>query len=401
MLVSSWKKIPKYLCMYQSMAILHQSEAGYFICHRSLSEEIYGRPYLPSLFDIRTPFLKDQEAMSVAQEMTIGVPKIRKRKKNREVKQLPLEESEVLDFLSELSKFFQPPPSPSDFQVNNKPVRDFVTRFLLSAAGSKIQDINLEMNYQNSLEHVTEEEIKGEIFILPPHSQFYKNDINYLETLGKQSGRTFSLIVMDPPWNNRFVKRKRNAGSFSSYRSMDNDVLATLPISNLCTEGALVAIWCTNSKTHQDYLTSTLLPLWNLTFVATWFWIKVSVLRLLLLSQLLVSITELQVTVSGKFVCAWNGPSGKHPFERVILARKMQTANQSLKIMPIPDKKMFVSVPCGIHSFKPPLQKLLQPFVETDGHALELFARSLLPKTVSLGNQVPLLQHVSLFEEKK
>nr|SVE78083.1 EOG090X01QX [Daphnia lumholtzi] len=47
--------------------------------------------------------------------------------------------------------------------------------------------------------------------------------------------------------------------------------------------GALVAIWCTNSKTHLDYLTGTLLPLWKLTYIATWFWIK--------------------VTVSGKFVC--------------------------------------------------------------------------------------------------
>ncbi|KZS21149.1 Methyltransferase 4-like protein [Daphnia magna] len=363
------------------MAILHQSEAGYFVCHRSLSEEMCGRPYLRSLFNIRTPFLKDQEAMSVAQEMASGVPKKRKRKKNHEVKQLPLEESKVVDFLSELSKFFQPLPSPLDFAENNKSARDLVTQFLSSASGSKIQDFNLEMSCLNSLEHVIEKEINGETFILPPHSQFYKNDINYLDTLEKKSGCTFSLIVMDPPWTNRFVKRKRNAGSVNSYRSMDNDILATLPISGLCIEGALVAIWCTNSKTHLDYLTGTLLPLWKLTYIATWFWIK--------------------VTVSGKFVCEWNGPSGKHPFERVILARKMHSVKEGLKSVPIPDKQIFVSIPCAIHSFKPPLQKLLQPFLEAGGQALELFARSLLPDTISLGNQVPLLQHVSLFEEKE
>ena len=113
------------------------------------------------------------------------------------------------------------------------------------------------------------------VFILPAHSQFYKNDVGYLETLS-ESGRTFSLIVMDPPWTNRFVKRKRHAGSLNSYHSMGNDILATLPISKLCAQGALVAVWCTNSKKHLDYLTNTLLPLWNLTYVATWFWIKVS-----------------------------------------------------------------------------------------------------------------------------
>lgn len=257
------------------MSILHKSEAGYFICHRNLSEEMCGRPYNRNLFDIRTPFLKDQEAASVAQEMESGVAKKRKRKKNHEVKPLPLEESSVLEFLSELSSFFKPPPSPLDFTVNNKPARNMVTKFLSSVPGLKIQDTNFQMSCVNSSEQIIEKDIDGDTFILPPHSQFYKNDVGYLEILVK-SGRTFSLIVMDPSWTNRFVKRKRHAGGPNSYQSMDNDILATLPISKLCTQGTLVVVWCTNSKTHLDYLSNTLLPLWNLTYVATWFWIKVS-----------------------------------------------------------------------------------------------------------------------------
>lgn len=106
-------------------------------------------------------------------------------------------------------------------------------------------------------------------------------------------------------------------------------------------------------------------------------------------------LNQIQVTVSGHFVCAWNGPSGKHPFERIILARKVGSVTEN---QPILDKKLVVSVPCAVHSFKPPLQKLLQPFIVPDGGSLELFARSLLPNTVSLGNQVPLLQHIDLFE---
>jgi len=258
------------------MSILHQSDAGYFLCHRYLSEETCGRPYNRTLFDIRTPFLKDQEAVSIAQEMESGVSKKRKRKKNHEVKSLPLDESSVKEYLSELSCFFQPPPSPLDFVVNNKPARTMVTKFLSSVPGLKIQDTNFQISCVNSSEQIIEKDIDGEIFILPPHSQFYKNDVGYLDTLVK-SGRTFSLIVMDPSWTNRFVKRKRHAGSLNSYQSMDNDTLATLPISKLCTEGGLVAVWCTNSKTHLDYLSNTLLPRWNLTYVATWFWIKVSV----------------------------------------------------------------------------------------------------------------------------
>lgn len=258
------------------MAVLYQSDAGYFVCHRSFSLQTCGRPYKRILFDIRTPFLKDLEAISEAQAMESGVPKKRKRKRNQhETKELPLEESTVLTFLAELQSFFQPPPVVSDFILNNKTARDSVSQFLFSVPGSKIQDTSLEVVYQNSTKDVEVKRLCDEVFILPPESQIYKKDIGYSEILA-QSGQKFDLIVIDPPWTNRFVKRKRDAGGVNSYRSLNNDILSTLPISRLCAEGALVAIWCTNSKTHLDHLTNKLLPLWNLNYVATWFWIKVS-----------------------------------------------------------------------------------------------------------------------------
>lgn len=100
-------------------------------------------------------------------------------------------------------------------------------------------------------------------------------------------------------------------------------------------------------------------------------------------------------------MCSWNGPSGKHPFERLILARQFNATSSILENQSIPDKKLIVSVPCAIHSFKPPLQALLEPFIQpaTGKKTLELFARSLLPNAVSVGNQVPLLQHTDLFED--
>lgn len=99
-------------------------------------------------------------------------------------------------------------------------------------------------------------------------------------------------------------------------------------------------------------------------------------------------------------MCPWNGPSGKHPFERIIIARRTENKSPVL-IPPIPNNQLVASVPCAIHSFKPPLQRLLQPYIHASGSGdshLELFARSLLPNTVSWGDQLPLLQHVDLFE---
>ena len=176
---------------------------------------------------------------------------------------------------------------------------------------------------------------------------------------------------------------------------MDNSFLATLPIAQLCTDGALVAIWCTNSPTHIDYLINTLLPIWKLDFITTWFWIKVIIFFYISIQAIYFLFFYSKVTTSGEFCVSWNGPSGKQPFERIVLARRRPATSPS-----IPEKQLVVSVPCAIHSFKPPLLKLLQPFLPETSTAthLELFARSLLPRTVSWGDQVPLLQHVQLFE---
>ena len=89
----------------------------------------------------------------------------------------------------------------------------------------------------------------------------------------------------------------------------------------------------------------------------------------------------------------WNGPSGKHPFEKIVFAHS-GTADDCL--LSFPERKFVVSVPSAIHSFKPPLERIIQPYVK-DRDFLELFARSLTPDGVSLGNQLPLLQHASLF----
>lgn len=257
------------------MAVLYESSVGYFVCHRTLSQENCSRPYKHVLFDIRTPFLKDQEAMCKAQAMEGKVLLKRKRKRREpEEKQLPLEESSVLSFLSEISHLFQPSPSSSDFVVNNKPARDMVKQFLTSKS-YKIQDINLTMSYVKSSGQIEETEICEEKFIIPPFSEFYKNDVTYLNTIA-ETRNNFSLIIVDPPWTNRFVKRKRHSGGSCSYHSMENDSLAKMPIKHLCAEGAVVAIWCTNSKNHLDYLINVLLPCWNLKYVGTWFWIKVS-----------------------------------------------------------------------------------------------------------------------------
>ena len=258
------------------MSIVYENDVGYFVCHNQfVLEESCGRFYKKELFDLRTPFFKDLEAAAEAKALELGVARTRKRKKKREVKEAPIEESTVKLFISSICQsksFFQSPPTPNDLLSNNKPAREAVTKFLSSQSTLSVQDASLTCKLSNPSDKTVIELIWDQPFLLPPNCEFYKQDIGDLNQL---TGRVFSLITIDPPWANRFIKRKRKTFESSSYHTMDNSFLATLPVAELCIKGTVVAIWCTNSPTHLDYLLNTLLPCWGLTYMGTWFWIKV------------------------------------------------------------------------------------------------------------------------------
>lgn len=262
------------------MAVIHQNDIGFLICHRKFSEEIYGKPYKSVLFDLRTPFLKDLEAQAEAKALECGLPRVRKRKRKKvtgEGNSLPLEESKVTSFLLQLSTFFMPKPTAADLHENNRPSRDAVAQLMSSPFAIQCQNVAVEQSaFTNSSDQVTQEEIFGQQFLLPPFSEFYKQNVEELSLL-VNAGRRFSLVVIDPPWTNRFIKRKRTTeGKTGRYHSMSNEFLAQMPISSFCADNCLVAIWCTNSATHINELFNTLLPAWNLSYVATWYWIKVA-----------------------------------------------------------------------------------------------------------------------------
>lgn len=54
-----------------------------------------------------------------------------------------------------------------------------------------------------------------------------------------------------------------------------NEEIAKLPIAKLMSPKAIVAVWCTNCTTHELAIKNEMFPSWGVTYVATWFWIKV------------------------------------------------------------------------------------------------------------------------------
>ncbi|XP_075981291.1 methyltransferase like 4 [Anticarsia gemmatalis] len=213
--------------------------------------------------------------------------------------------------------------------------------------------------------------VKENYFFMPPHSRFYCGDV--IKQCEKLKGNQFDILVADPPWWNKYIRRLKSANDKLSYSMMYNEEIASIPVKELLSQNCLVAVWCTNAPSNVAAVKDLIFPKWGVEYVATWYWLK--------------------VTVDMKPLCAFGSGSKKQPYERLILGKIGDVAK-------IPDNKLIVSVPSALHSHKPPLLDILSPFVKTEKpQTLELFGRYLLPNTTSVGYEPLKWQHESLFEE--
>ncbi|VDM63154.1 unnamed protein product [Angiostrongylus costaricensis] len=133
---------------------------------------------------------------------------------------------------------------------------------------------------------------------------------------------------MDPPWENRSVKRQK------SY-VMDDSVLSQIEMDSLAPNG-LVVVWITNRKGY----------------VVNCLWLRIS---------------------NGEPVCSFS-EFHKVPYERFVLASRPQSVSRYTSVSTL-DGKFHFTLPIF--------------------RCLELFARSLLPNTVSVGFEPLLLQSSS------
>ncbi|XP_048856961.1 N(6)-adenine-specific methyltransferase METTL4 isoform X2 [Brienomyrus brachyistius] len=230
---------------------------------------------------------------------------------------------------------------------------------------------------ENPSGHAREVRLMGELYLLPPRCRFLLSDISKMQPL-LQCGRKFDAIVLDPPWENKSVKRSKRYGSLPSSQ------LRRIPISELSAPGCLVATWVTNRQRHRRCVREELYPLWGVEPEAEWLWVK--------------------VTRSGEYVFPLDSPH-KKPYEVLVLGRRVGEAGGTLSSSQgsepvLPNLKLLVSVPSTLHSHKPSLADVLGEFLRPDAECLELFARGLQPGWTSWGNEVLKFQHHSYFERE-
>ncbi|XP_050674521.1 N(6)-adenine-specific methyltransferase METTL4 isoform X2 [Leptidea sinapis] len=213
--------------------------------------------------------------------------------------------------------------------------------------------------------------INGEEFLIPQRSRFYCGDVK--ESCTKLGGNSFDILIADPPWWNKYIRRLKNANRNLGYSMMYNEEIASIPVRACLSENCLVVVWCTNAQSNINAVKDIIFPKWGVEYLATWFWLK--------------------LTVDLEPICSFSSGSGKQPYERVMIGRIGNVEN-------VPEDLVFASIPSALHSHKPPLLDLLKPYTQAkDPKILELFARYMLPNTTSVGYEPLKWQHISLYEE--
>lgn len=69
----------------------------------------------------------------------------------------------------------------------------------------------------------------------------------------------------------------------------DEDLLK-IPVDKLLALDGLVVVWCTNSKQHINYLIDTVFPVWKISYLTTWYWVKVIFCQFYWLEYILLKI---------------------------------------------------------------------------------------------------------------
>ncbi|XP_037504116.1 N(6)-adenine-specific methyltransferase METTL4 [Rhipicephalus sanguineus] len=361
------------------MAVLLDCDCGSFISHNKLVESWYrncrrseigdvvSMKLKDALFDVRTPMRMD----SAAEKLVAGT-------KHRKRKWRSSDDTPLTDFVKSCSWIaeasdrivraaldaghLEPGPA-SDREVleNNRGARAAAADALAATSGVGAC-LSSPVGVHCSAPHARLIEFRGLPVWLPANARAQIGDVR---DLGPFLTGSFDFVLLDPPWENKSARRKR------AYSTLPRDeLLSSLPLPRLASpRGCLVAVWCTTNGAHLRFVARELLPSWGLTYLATWYWVK--------------------VTKHGEPVRPFDCPH-KKPYEFVIFGGPSSVS--------IPRDKVFVSVPSCVHSHKPPLTELVRPFVKNGGVCMEVFARYLVPGWTSVGNEALKLQHESLYE---
>lgn len=170
----------------------------------------------------------------------------------------------------------------------------------------------------------------------------------------------FDFVLLDPPWENRSVRR---SARYHTMHDSDPMVVLQAMLGQHIAPGALVGCWITNKASVRDTALDAF-QTWDVQLIEEWAWLK--------------------TTVGGLPITQIDGLWRK-PYEVLLLGRKgsdeAQSSDSDVR------RRVVVAVP-DLHSRKPHLKTLIEPFIPASYRALEVFARNLTAEWWSWGDEV-------------
>ncbi|KAG5329683.1 METL4 protein, partial [Acromyrmex heyeri] len=366
------------------MSLLHISEEGWIISHLEYLNEIYKKVqnedgfcalgFNKMIFEINSQYLRPNQIVQTVQESQNSAI-IHNRKKRKRSQQLPEKDLEEVDrvkqaFIAIMSAardkglFCQ-----NNFLDNNEIARLASMKFYQDTYSLKNENLYGSNDTDDAIVSVAH----NKKYVFPKKCTFYCYDVRDIEKKMELSNQ-YDFILLDPPWWNKSIRRKKMKYAEACYKMMYNEELVKIPIRKLLHSNGIVAVWCTNSSNHLNSIFNEMFPSWGITYRAKWYWLK--------------------VTQAGDTICNFNSAPGKQPYELLILGSALEKDHK----VNIPDSRLMISVPSAVHSHKPPLTEIIKEYLPDEPKCLEIFARYLLPGWTSWGLEILKFQHLSLYE---
>lgn len=223
----------------------------------------------------------------------------------------------------------------------------------------------------------------GAIYRIPPLSTFTLSKVGRQEATDFSSAAykifpepsvtaapgQFDFILLDPPWENKSVRRSKK---YQTRRKVEEGPLSVLQdmLGKHIGPGAIVACWITNKESARTAALKTL-ETWGVDVIEEWVWLK--------------------TTVHGEPICDIGGIM-RRPYETLLVGRASYTTSDDfgdpgsgISVT----KRLIVGVP-DLHSRKPCLKALIEPMMRDKStyRALEIFARHLTAGWWSWGDEV-------------
>ncbi|XP_024887527.1 methyltransferase-like protein 4 [Temnothorax curvispinosus] len=366
------------------MSILHVSEEGWIISHLQYLNEIYKKVqnenefcalgFNKMIFEINSQYLRQNQIAQTVQESQDSTTMLNNRKKRKRSQRLPQKDLEEVDRVKQAFGAMMSAARDKDlFCRNNSFDNNEVARLASMKFYQDTYSVKDENLYgSNDTNDAIISKAHDKKYVFPRKCTFYCYDVRDMEKK-IELGNQYDFILLDPPWWNKSIRRKKMKCAEASYKMMYNEELVKIPIRKLLHSNGIVAVWCTNSSNHLNSIFNEIFPSWGITYRAKWYWLK--------------------VTQAGDTICNFNSAPGKQPYELLILGSALENDKVN-----IPDGRLMISIPSAVHSHKPPLTEIIKEYLPDDPKCLEIFARYLLPGWTSWGLEILKFQHLSLYE---